>query len=174
MREQWKDVPGWERLYEVSDWGRVRSIPRLGVKGKQAGRVYGGNLLSPVKKRGTGYLCVTLRKHGAFWQESVNRLVLMAFVGPALDRQACHKNGVRTDNRLENLYWGTIAENQADKVRHGNSLQGEKNHHHKLSEEQVRVIKASDKKQLELAREFGVSQVLISRIRRGKAWTHVR
>jgi len=173
MIEEWRVVPGWD--YEVSNFGRVRSIARLGVSGRQTRRIYGGNILRPVLKKKTGYLCVSLKSSGKKTRQvSVHRMVLEAFCGPAIHgEQACHRNGVRTGNAIENLYWGTAAQNQADKVRHGNSLRGEKNKRAKLTEDQVRHILGSEESQPALARRYGVSQVLISKIRLRKVWQHV-
>lgn len=72
----------------------------------------------------------------------VHQLVLEAFVGLCPDGMECrHLNGVRDDNRLENLCWGTRKENQNDKIVHGNSLKGERNPYAKLSNEDVVEIK---------------------------------
>lgn len=175
MNETWRGVPLWEALYEVSDIGRVRSLDRLGVRGRQAGRMYRGRMLKPILKKQLGYLSVTLHEpNGRKLQVGIHRLVLEAFVGPCPDgHQGCHNNADRADNRLANLRWDSVAANQADKVKHGNSLRGEKNLRAKLTEDDVRLILSSPLKQQQLADKYGVSQVLISRIRLRKAWKHI-
>lgn len=97
-------VPGYEMVYEVSNLGCVRSRARTQV---------------PVIK--------AQWKHDGYWRCKigskavlVHRLVLIAFVGaPEQGMEACHNNGVRTDNKLENLRWDTRSANQMDRRKHG-------------------------------------------------------
>jgi hypothetical protein len=158
--EDWKDIAGWPG-YQVSNMGRVRSYYRD---------------LKPILKKSTGYVAVTL--HGAGKrksQELIHRLVLEAFAGPCPEgMEGCHNNGNRADPRLENLRWDTRKGNFSDMQAHGTKPRGEKTYNAKLTEEQVRYIKASSENQPSLAKRFGVSQVMISKIRLGKAWAHVQ
>ena len=116
--EIWKPVVGFEGLYEVSDQGRVRSLPRKGASGS---RYYGGGYLKGHALK-WGHIYVTLRRPGAkAYKNSVHRIVLEAFVGPCPEgMEGCHNNGNAGDNRLENLRWDTHSENMKDVVRHGN------------------------------------------------------
>ena len=67
-----------------------------------------------------GYCRVKLRKDGRYCQQSIHRLVLETFVGPCPDGMECrHLNGNRSDNRVENLKWGTKSENSQDAIKHG-------------------------------------------------------
>lgn len=90
----------------------------------------------------TGYLYVNFYLgHGKSKQGRVHRMVLETFIGDCPDgMQACHNNGIRTDNRLKNLRWDTPQGNQADRRIHNTDSQGEKHWHAKLNEKQVRVI----------------------------------
>jgi len=101
-------------------------------------------------------------------------LVLEAFVGPRPKGfDGCHGNGVRTDNRLANLRWGTRKENQEDMVRHGKSARGTKQHMNKLSEKEVRVIRRLVKQgvsQRTAAKRYGVHFGTVSDIITGKNW----
>lgn len=114
--EEWRPVLDWEGLYEVSDMGRVRSLPRRGHKGR---------ILKPyVNDKNFPRLMVGLsdgkRENGgreAF--PHVHRLVLESFVGPRPEGMQClHANGDPGDNRLSNLRWGTKVENWEDAKRH--------------------------------------------------------
>lgn len=118
--ETWLPVAGWEGLYEVSDAGRVRSLPR--VTTSYGGRTWNrqAKILHPTPN-GTGHLAVTLKVGDAKQFSLVHRLVLTAFGGPAPEgTECCHGNGDPADNRLSNLRWDTRLANVADRRRHGN------------------------------------------------------
>lgn len=107
----------------------------------------------------------------------VHRLVLEAFVGPCPEgMQACHNNGIRDDNRVENLRWDTPKGNSLDKAKHGTKSRryGECNVHSKLSDAQVEEIRSLRGKVMgvELARMYGVSPALVCMIQRNQTRTH--
>ena len=113
----------------------------------------------------------------------VNRLVCEAFHGPAPtdQHQAAHKNGVRADNRAENLYWATPKENKADSIRHGTSVRGvtARNQHGsaKLTPETVVEIRQSYFGRrgdlVALSRKFGTCTGNIYRVVKGESWAHI-
>lgn len=120
LPETWRPVAGYELAYEVSDQGRVRSLDRHVECGGGHRRSYTqlrrGRLLNASVTR-SGYMQVGL---GRSYHPLVHKLVLEAFVGPAPDgTQCCHGNGVRHDNRLANLRWGTVSDNAQDQLLHG-------------------------------------------------------
>lgn len=79
----------------------------------------GGRWLS-FGNNGHGYATVGLWKDEKRYTMTVHRLILETFVGPRPDgMEACHYNGVRTDNRLENLRWDTPSNNQKDRLQYG-------------------------------------------------------
>lgn len=89
----WKPIPGFES-YSVSESGLIRS----NITGK---------VLKPFP-RSKGYLSIDLSHDGRHCREYVHRLILLTFVGPCPQGfEACHGNDVNTDNRLDNLFWGT-------------------------------------------------------------------
>lgn len=104
----------------------------------------------------------------------VHGLVLESFTGGRPEgKQVRHKNGVRHDNRLSNLEWGTVQENADDRTRHGTQPIGIKNPRAKLTEDQVRMIRLSAKGGPELSSELGVHKNMIYNIRNGYNWKHV-
>ena len=123
-----------------------------------------------------GYLTVVLRKDDNSRANTVHRLVMLAFVGQS-DLQVNHINGIKADNRLENLEYCTPSEN----VRHAytNGLtkgeKGEKNGSAKLTDDDARQIKYGYKgwKQKDIAKIYGVHKAQISKVRLGKAWSHI-
>lgn len=124
--EEWRPIIGWEGLYEVSDLGRVRGVPRsqvrLGKTGKPTTFRYGYKLLSPGKKD-TGYLLVVLSDMTNNRQKvaGVHRLVCEAFHGPRpdWDYEVAHGDHDKRNNSAANLRWATHRENIQDSVRDG-------------------------------------------------------
>lgn len=118
-----------------------------------------------------GYRVVALKLFGGpvVRNLSVHRLILEAFKGPCPDGwQACHNNGIRDDNRIDNLRWDTQSGNFADKRRHGTHLQGERHPRARLTAlqvEQIRQLYAEGVlNQPQLAARFSVCQSTISNV----------
>ncbi|WP_442972456.1 NUMOD4 motif-containing HNH endonuclease [Rhodococcus sp. BH5] len=123
MTGQWRAVVGYEGIYEVSDLGEVRSVSRTDARGHRRT----GRLRVAYPSVSSGHLTVTLYKRGRRSTKFVHRLVIEAFTGPRPDgMEACHNNGVRTDNRASNLRWDTRSANQRDAVAHGTHAQAAK------------------------------------------------
>jgi transcriptional regulator of met regulon len=121
-------------------------------------------------------LMVDWRKGGK--QEYIHRLVIRTFVGecPEGMEEVRHLNGIKTDNRAENLAWGTKKENWQDMRRHGTYPHGSRHGVSKLTEEKVLGILLLLKEgvtQREIAQRFGVTQSNVSCIALRKTWTHV-
>lgn len=92
MIEEWRDVVGYEGLYEVSDWGRVRR---------------NGKILRPAKIK-NGYLLVSLYKNGIVRRVYIHRLVASAFIpNPQNLPEVNHRDENKTNNAVSNLEWCT-------------------------------------------------------------------
>ena len=108
---------------------------------------------------------------------AVHRLIAMAFIpNPEEKREVNHKNGIKTDNRPENLEWCTRGENIRHAVENGlrdYSSAGEANGRSKLTNELVLAIRASSASCVELAKELGVNKATISKVKLRKTWKHV-
>lgn len=122
MIEIWAPVPGYEGLYSVSTLGAVRSEPRV-VKSKNGvqKKLRGRKLV--LRKNRTGYNMVFLSENGHPKIYQVHRLIAAAFI-PNPENKPCinHKNGVRNDNRVDNIEWCTASENN----RHSFKVLGRK------------------------------------------------
>lgn len=119
IAEEWKPVVGYEGSYEVSRSGLVRSVPRTVHRRNGSPMKLQGRVLRPYTDW-KGYELVNLLNMGAGKTTRVHRIVLAAFVGPCPEgHEALHRDGNPSNNRLENLRWGTSLENMADKVKHG-------------------------------------------------------
>ena len=101
--EVWKDIEGFEGLYQVSSEGRIRSLDREAADRSGRVRILKGKVLKPSMNR-DGYLQVMLHKEGKYKCFYVHRLVWIAFCGEILEGyDVNHINEVKTDNRLVNL-----------------------------------------------------------------------
>jgi hypothetical protein len=117
--EKWIDVVGYEGKYEVSDAGRVRSVPRPRAKG--------GPLAMPPDFHGRAH--VTLHKDGKQKVHHVHRLVAEAFFGPLPPGcETRHLDGNPLNNAASNLLYGTRSSNQRDAVEYGSHPSARKTH----------------------------------------------
>lgn len=165
---EYRDIPGFPG-YRVSRDGTVYSAwHRVGLGRGGGTRVVIGNTWKALTGHLTasGYLCVNLGRGNT---RVIHRLVLEAFVWPCPAGMECrHLNGNRTDHRLENLTWGSPAENHADQYQHGTRVAGETHHWHKLNSFQVKAVRdlwATGRwLQRDLAALFGVTQPTVSSI----------
>lgn len=173
MIEEWRDIPGWEGFYRVSSLGRVMALDRVvGWRGGKARRKQQPRKLIKNRK---GYTWVKLRDGKRVKNALVHHLVLDAFVGPRpAGTEACHNNGVRDDNRPDNLRWDTRKANHGDKVAHGTQQSGERCWKHKLTEAEVSRILDDTRPHVEIARDYGVSDSTINRIKSRQTWRCVR
>lgn len=127
--ERWLPVPGWEGMYEVSDHGKVWSSRRSVTRKDGHRMTVGGKMLTPTVKQRTMHHWVRLMRDGKGTAAYVHRLVLSAFVGPCPDGMvACHYDDDPSNNRLDNLRWDSISENNRDMVRNGNHNFGSRTH----------------------------------------------
>lgn len=179
MDEIWKPIPGFGDHYEASSLGRIRVRARTVIKphsrtGRPVAYRYPAKVLRPSKSTKQGHLSVTLAVDGTNYNQSVHRLVLLAFDGPCPEgMEGCHNNGIAWDNRIANLRWDTHAANNGDRKFHGTYLLGEDHKMAKLTEIQVREILASSLHYEEVAVRYGISRTQAHRICRGQAWKHL-
>lgn len=111
MRELWKPVVGYEGLYEVSNLGRVRSLPRKGTKGGIVNVSYSNN---------KHYAHIPLTKDSISKTTSLHRVVALAWVpNPTNKPQVNHIDGNKLNNSASNLEWVTNLENMRHSIKTG-------------------------------------------------------
>jgi len=114
VKEEWRDIKGYEGLYQVSNKGRVKSLDRTIVDSR--GRIiqHKGRILKPVDSN--GYFVVGLYINKKMKQFKVHRLIMQTFIpNPENKPEVNHKDGIKHNNNIKNLEWNTSKEN----VNHG-------------------------------------------------------
>lgn len=157
--EIWKAIQGYETTHVVSNMGNVKRV--------------NGSKNYKVTKHRTGYI--------HFWINAkafrAHRLVAMAFLpNPDNHPVVNHINGIKTDNRVENLEWCSVSDNNKHAFNTGLASNAGENHsQNKLTEDQIVEIKIlkGKMKQKEIAELFGVAQSTISMIMHNKRWNTV-
>lgn len=172
MNERWLPVVGYEGLYEVSNLGRVRSLPRVTSDGR---RIAG---LVRKTRPSHGRVMVIVSKRGERKTFAVSHLVLRAFVGARQDGlECCHNDGNFQNNALVNLRWDTPASNWHDRdVVHNTLPRGSRSPNAKMTE--ADVVRASELRRsgvtlTAIADLFGVSTPTVCRIFNRRGWRHV-
>lgn len=127
--ENWKDIKGYEGLYQVSDLGRVKSLERdIYFPNGTVNRHIEEKILVPILNV-YGYSFVNLHKNGTSKAILIHRLVAMAFIeNPENKSQINHKNEVKTDNFVENLEWCDSAYNANYGTRNARMIQNRRSY----------------------------------------------
>lgn len=165
--EIWKPIKGFEAQYEISNLGNLRSVDRI-VKHYVEGftRKYKGQ---PKKVRlGTdGYFRCTLKKDGNIFHFRVHRLVADAFIiNNSTNVLVNHINGLKTDNRAENLEWCTSSQNNIHAVK----LRLIKT---KLKDNEALDIYNSKLSNRKLGIQYGINSTIVWRIKNKLAYKHL-
>lgn len=168
VEESWKPVVGYEGEYEVSNLARIRTL-----KWKKTPHV----VSQGVSKR--GYFVVDLSHNDKKKVWNVHRLVALAFLGPCPPgKEVCHNDGNRLNSNLNNLRYGSRADNVHDSMRHGTFRPG--GNHSSLTPSNV-TLTPSDVKEIftspetcaALARRFGIHHTHPGKIKSRKLWKSV-
>lgn len=169
-KEEWKDIPDYEGIYQASTHGRIRSLDKI----DNMGRLRKGRVLK-FKISKFGYACVGLTKNYKLKTMFVHRVALTAFDRLPKDNEECnHKDGNKLNNYLYNLEWVTHLQNMQHKDNVlGKHNRGERCHLSKLTEHQIRNIRKDVRCLKDIAREYKIHISVVSKIRHNKIWKHV-
>lgn len=166
--EVWKDAPGFEGFYLVSDTGRVKTLYK-----NTHGAIYRRPGLSGDK--GGQYWSVSLYRDGKCKMFKVHRLVALTFLDNPFSLPCVnHIDGNKLNNRVENLEWCTYSHN--NKHAHAIGLRTSRQGRGRLTEDKVLYIreKCSDAESIkEVAKELNVKRNYIYIILRREAWAHI-
>jgi dTDP-4-dehydrorhamnose 3,5-epimerase-like enzyme len=161
--EMWRPITGYESLYEVSTFGRVRK------KEGEAVAISNSQRNSKI---------VQLHKDKKNKTFSVHRLVAKAFLPLVPGKnEVCHQDGNWENNHVTNLKWGTRLDNELDKIRHGTVNRGERNGGEKLSEKEVleiHTLSLNGVSNKELAIKYTIAEKHISAILNFRVWRHLK
>lgn len=160
--EIWRDIDGYEGLYQVSNFGRVKRFyktkpPRI--------------LKQSISQN--GYPNVNLCKDNSRQLQLVHRLVATAFIpNPDGKPQINHRDGDKRNNHAGNLEWCTAKENQQHSIKNGLRKIGSEHRDAKLSKEEVLYIRNNPDELTgrELARKFKVVPTVIEYVQTGKSY----
>lgn len=171
MNKKTKDIQGWPG-YKISEDGDVYSCRTNGGKCSESWKNKKPNV-NP-----GGYYQVKLHYRQKAKLFRIHTLVLTTFAGTRpVGMVACHINGNKIDNRVENLRWGSPKENSDDRELHGNTARGESNGRSIMIVEAVQKLKlARETTRLsyeKLAKQFGISKRQTMRIIKNECWHHV-
>lgn len=179
MAEIWRDIPDYVGLYQASNLGRIRSLPRVVVGGKGKAQDVPGGILKH-SKDSYGYHVVSLCNSTGKAKTKVckvHRLILAAFRGKST-LMGRHLDDNKDNNALVNLEYGTGKDNAADRTRNGTKVgaTGADNGAAKLDEPKVKVIKerlAKGDSARSIAKTYSVSPSAILKIKNGETWSAV-
>lgn len=183
MEEIWKDIPGYEGYYQISNLGRVKTLERI-LPNNRFKNVLCVHKEKIMKQNNDtkGYPAVTLRVNNVIKTLRVHRLVAQAFIpNPENKPQINHVNGVKTDYSIENLEWCNQSENNYHayrvKLKTSESVRGIKSHHAKLTEEIVLEIRkrylTENISQKDLSEFYNVGKRNIGHIVNLEIWKHI-
>ena len=171
--EIWKDITGYDGVYQISNYGRVRRFWK-----KSQWNPEGKLKMLKVSIGERGYQCVNLYKNGKRTTCKIHRLVSFEFIENTLNKpQVNHIDGNKINNHVDNLEWCTCSENLKHAYKTGlkkftGKIYGEKNGRSKLTQKQVDQIRELKglKTQKQISKMFNISQSTISCIHTGKNW----
>lgn len=165
-------IPGWEGHYEVSTQGRVLTHWNPGARRLIPSY---SRILKASPDLTYGYPTVTLQREKRVRRVAVHILMMETFIGPRPEgmRDIRHLDGIKVNNSLSNLRYGTRIENIEDARLHGTASFEDKHGRRKISKSQAEeILKLCSKKvpQWRIADEYGLTQQGVSDVKNGKCW----
>lgn len=176
-KEIWKDIPNYEGYYQISSFGRVKSLERVIITNTKKKQVVKECIRKNVLIK--GYCRVVFLNKQKRQNMPVHRLVAISFIENSLNKKYVnHIDGNKQNNNVSNLEWVTASENTTHSYRLGLNYKTMTENHHsaKLKNRDIpNIIKLSKNgiKQTEIAIIYKVSPSVINSIIRGRNWKHI-
>ena len=173
--EIWKDVVGYEGIYQCSNIGRIKSLDHKVYHSNYKYRIQKGRIIS-VSKSKKGYLQVSLSKNGKRFHTGVHRIMAISFIdNPENKPQVNHIDGNKENNLLSNLEWVTNSENQIHAINGGlcSHNRGENHHMSIFSNGQIKVMRLLFKlgvNNRKVAELYNCSDAVVSNIKLNKTY----
>lgn len=177
--EEWRFVVGYEGFYEISNKGNLRALERKGIyqgrwnsKSKMTFRARDMKICSTP----TGYQYAAIKRpNEKSVKHLIHRLVMQAFIGsPSADRfQVNHKNGIKADNRLENLEYCSASENLLHLTHVLKRKIGGAGGRSKLTKEQAISILSDNRALKEIGADYGITLQAVWLLKNKKNWKHL-
>lgn len=170
IKEVWLPIKGYEGFYEISSIGRVKSLARIDCMGQKRKERF----KKPSNDK-DGYHSVSLSKDRVNRTFREHQLVAINFIENPLNKPCVnHINGIKTDNRVENLEWCTNKENIEHAIATGlRDGKGVLNYGCVLTEKEVLEIYGSEGTNKEVSKKYNVGELAVNRIRIGYTWAHL-
>lgn len=167
MEEIWKNIKGFESKYMISSYGRVKSIERFFVIQRSGGKKHLPEKILSSQLHYKGYDTIKLSKNNKSKRYKVHRLVAESFIqNPENKPCVNHINGIKNDNRVENLEWCTYSENTIHAL--DNSLKNTI-----FTREDILKIRMDNRTLSIIAKDYNCSFQTISEIKLKKTWSRI-
>lgn len=178
--EVWRNCKGWESIYQVSNFGRIKRHEGFFIK-TTMGRtmaVYKEEMIRTKRIDPAGYVRTSFWMHEKAQHLLVHRLVAIHFVpNPTKEKQVLHIDDNPSNPHFNNLRWGSQADNINDCVAKNRGFVGSKNGNSKLKESDVYAIREMTSAGIpsrRVAEKFGVAHSQILSIKNRKNWAHLK
>lgn len=173
--EVWKTIPNTNEIYQASSYGQIRSIDRFVKHNYGGSKKVSGRILKQGKQR-NGYLAVPICILGTEKRRNVHRLIASAFLGEST-LQVNHKDGNKTNNRIDNLEYCSSSDNIKHSFKIGlSNINGERHPSAKFTNAQILDIRrmiSSGERVTDIAIKYKVAISTISNIKVGTNYASV-
>ena len=180
VMEVFKDIKGYEGLYQISNLGRVKSVGRYVIRKsgiEHLRKCWRKEIIMRLCNGYVGYKVLVLRKNNQPKTHLVSRLVALNFIpNPDNKPEVNHKNGIKSNNTVDNLEWMTSSENKIHALETGLKIIPRGEQMSNWTKEDILKIRSMVGKGLsytKIGKQFGMSGTNVGHIHHRRSWTHI-